>query len=619
MMFSKLKPVVSFSLLVAILLGCSPRVAKDGPSGADTAGVSGRQFDVILAHCFAPQGNGGNWASTLGWMSEEIHLRILEAEALQKSGKSVAIHLGCMVGGSSGSVAAATLSAVLENKNLLPGRSAQSPLSIAEASTAMRAIRFVAQAADLNPLELAVFYTQVARRESGKRIVGGINNILPSSKTDWWTGSSVDPKKMLVDFAGSIRLAATLTPEVLNKGIGAALKGNQLESYKKRGVKVANDLPNFAALDQVPEKQSGEGKILAEGFEEQSKFLGTFGDKFLRSQFGLGEYLSRYGADLSAKGGASKLKQTLDAQLGDGICTITMALIARNKGETEKIPDYKELSPVVFCNEATVLKIVGSPLYQSHVKANHMYASRFVLAAVPTLRGGIVPSIREPNMMVPLKSPLGSGDLEVKRFYSPRWDKEVNNGKLTFDLMDANKVRVGSEDVVPFVGVAGGFPDRRIAAWIGSYYLIDNIQVRLSKLAGEVKVTFGLFGRDNKRNAPAFHKSAVRDVFSKNPNIAASNLQDWLGFADSWCDTMGSALQSKYKATIGNVTLNWEVSKVPAAQKPGGASNQLVVKSINATRTQVGRHLPGVGAVFDPEVESDHVPKLASPNGCKEN
>jgi hypothetical protein len=618
MKFSKLKHVACLSVILSSVLGCTPHREQAGSQGSDAAAASGRQFDVLLAHCFAPQGNGGNWASTLGWMSEEIHLRIVEAEALQKSGRSVGIHLGCMVGGSSGSVAAATLSAVLENKNLLPGRTAQSPLSIAEATKAMRAIRFVAQAADLNPGELARFYIQVLLGEGQKKVHDAVDKVVPSNSKEWWTGSTVDPKRMLVDFAGSVRLAATLTPEILDKGIGAALKGSQLEGYTKHSVKLATELPNFPALNLVPDAQSSEGKILAAGFEEQSKFLKTSGDNFLRSQFGIGEYASRYLSDLSAKGGASKLKQTLDAQFGDGICTISMALIARSEQDTREIPDYKKLSPTVFCNEATIVKIVSSSLYQKHIKENHPYASRFVLAAVPTLRGGIVPSIREPNMMVPLKSPLGSGELEVRRFYNPKWDKDVN-GKLTFGLMDAKKVRIGSQDIVPHVGVAGGFPDRRIAAWIGSYYLMDNIQGRLSKLAGEVKVTFGLFGRDNKRNNPAFHKIAVKDVFSSSPDIGARNLQDWLGFADSWCDTMGGAMQSKYKAKIGNVTLNWEVSKVPAAQKPGGASNQLVVKSINATRTQVGKHLKGIGAVFDPEVGSDHVPHLVSPNGCKEN
>jgi hypothetical protein len=373
MKFSKLKHVACLSLILSSVLGCSPNREQDSSQGSDAAAASGRQFDVLLAHCFAPQGNGGNWASTLGWMSEEIHLRIVEAEALQKSGKSVGIHLGCMVGGSSGSVAAATLSAVLENKNLLPGRTAQSPLSIAEATKAMRALRFVAQAADLNPAELAVFYIQVLRRQGQKKVLDTVNKVVPSSSTEWWTGSTVDPKKMLVDFAGSVRLAATLTPEVLDKRIGAALKGNQLESYNKRGIKLATELPNFPALNQVPEKQSAEGKILAAGFEEQSKFLKTSGDNFLRSQFGIGEYLSRYGADLSANGGSSKLKQTLDAQFSDGICTISMVLIARSEQDTSTIPDYKELSPTVFCNEATVVKIVSSALYQNHVKENHPY------------------------------------------------------------------------------------------------------------------------------------------------------------------------------------------------------------------------------------------------------
>lgn len=59
---------------------------------------SDNQVDVLLAHCLAPQGNGGNWASLLGWISEEINLRVSEGKKLESEGKSVGIFLGCYSG-----------------------------------------------------------------------------------------------------------------------------------------------------------------------------------------------------------------------------------------------------------------------------------------------------------------------------------------------------------------------------------------------------------------------------------------------------------------------------------------------------------------------------------------
>ena len=82
---------------------------------------------------------------------------------------------------------------------------------------------------------------------------------------------------------------------------------------------------------------------------------------------------------------------------------------------------------------------------------------------------------------------------------------------------------------------------------------------------------------------------------------------------------MGDKLAAEYQTRIENITVDWEVSKLPAAQTPGGLSKLLVVKSINATRSQAGQGLQDRGILFDPDVSSPHVPKLTSPNTCREN
>jgi hypothetical protein len=297
-----------------------------------------------------------------------------------------------------------------------------------------------------------------------------------------------------------------------------------------------------------------------------------------------------------------------------------MASLLKSEAETSRQPRYEELSPVVFCSEATARAILSSKTYQQKIKDSAPYVTRFVVAVVPTMRGAIVPSIREPALMPPLSGQLAGadgGELEVTKFYSPKWDRQFR-GALTFQLFDARSVEAPpGMPVAPYLAVGGGFPDRRISAWMASLFFVHNIESKLRPLAGEVRTNFAIFGRANVRGATEFHKNAVQNVFSSGAS-GDNNLEDWLSFADAWCSTMVQDMQRSFKTRLDNVTLDWEVSKLPAAQTPGGASNLLLVKAINATRTQAGRHLAGLRVVFDPEVESHHVPTLATPHPCAE-
>jgi hypothetical protein len=613
---SKSSATLLLVTLFLVSLSCHPQ--QGSLPSQNKAPASTGTYDVIFAQCFAPQGNGGNWAATLAWVSETINLRILEADHERKNGKRVGLYLGCMTGGSSGSVVTATLSAILSNKSLLPGKTSQSVLTIDEARVVSRAVRFVAQSADYNLRELVRFFGHAALRQADKTFREKAAEIFGAEAPKWWDGGlgTVSPKMMLVDFATSLHLAATMNRELLDRTISSALKDRELQVYRNRGVTMAADLPQFAGLPDVPRASTDEGGDFASAFSKQGAFLQRAADDFVSKQFAFGEYASRHARDLGPRGGDYKLKRTLDAPMADGFCSITMASLQSLKQETVAQPEYGTLSPVVFCSESTIKVLLASDVYRSYVKAKNPYVSRFVLAVVPSTRGAIVPSIREPELMDRLISPLSGGELEVTTFYSPEWDHK-QNGQHTFQLMSAAPNNADGQDGVVGLAVAGGFPDRRIAAWIPSLFLIEAFESKLKPLAPDVRMSFALFGRNNVRSFQEFHKNAVRSVFSA-PDKAESNLKDWLAFSDAWCDTMASRITAVPKSRVDNVTLDWEVSRLPAAQQPGGASNLLVVKSINATRTQAGRHLPMLGVVFDPEVDSSHVPNLTQPHGCKE-
>jgi hypothetical protein len=615
--------IVCFNSIMVVLAASALSSCKVNAPATTTEATSTTNYDVILAHCFSPQGNGGNWASLLGWVSEEINLRVSEAKVLEAQGKKVGIYLGCMTGGSSGSVSTATLSALLSNNQLFPGKNAQSLFSAEEAEILVRAVRYVALSSDLNFGELAKFFGQAFRTAAmayidANKYVRKFEDWRGDSSPRWWTGAAVDAGPILIDFSTSLHLAATMTNDLLNEPIEEVLSGAELDLYRRENLRRITDFPKFKTIESMPREDSDQGKIMASAFAKQAKAIGVRADKFVAKQFQLGDYFSRHRVNLGPGEGDYLLKKTIEMPLSDGFCSIIMGRLSEDAASLKVTPHYKTLSPIAFCNEKTIQKIINSPLYRSQIEQSHPFASRFIYAVVPNIRGAIKPSIREPNMMRPLISPFGSGDLEVSKFYSPQWDLK-KNGSITFELMDARSLTLEGKSVTPYLGVAGGFPDRRVTAWPASYFFVEVLNQSLKSMAPEVKTSFGMYGRENLKNSEAFHKVVVRSVFSETSAEGAESAKDWSEFIDSWCTTMGDSLVKNFNTKIENITVDWEVSKLPAAQTPGGLSKLLVTKSINATRSQAGSHLPDRAIVFDPAVSSPHVPKLAAPNTCREN
>ncbi|MBM3382673.1 MAG: hypothetical protein FJY29_09570 [Betaproteobacteria bacterium] len=581
-----------------------------------------KSYDVVFAQCLAPQGNGGNYAATLTWVGEQIHVRIAEAKSLAQKGKRVGIYVGCMLGGSSGSVTAAVLSAILSNKNLLPSKTSQDILSIDEATLIANSMRYVAFSVDLNLHELVrffgqAFWTQGSNFINQNALKPLISNLFGNDTPHWWKGATVDASKVLVDFAATIHLASTLTPQLVNKTISSAIANAELKAYRERGVRYVHELPEFESLKEIEATTSQSHEELSIGLHKQTQFIGQAADHFVAKQFSLSDYARRHLVDLGPNGGNYKLKKTIDASLATGICTITMAALVRSKEALQNQPMYRNLNPVVFCSKQTIDRILASALYRKHIAEGHPFATRFILAAVPTIRGGIAPSIREPNLMTPLRSRLANDELEVSEFYYPTMDKELN-GSFTFTPMNARQVKKGTNEFVPHLGVAGGFPDRRITAWIASYFLVDAVTGHLAAKSAEVRTTLSLLGRANLRSAPAFHKNAVKNVFSASATDGDQNLADWMNFADSFCETMGSHIEKRLNGKIENVTVDWDVTKLPAAQKPGGASKLLVVRTINATRTQTHSSEKNTKLVFDPLIKTERGSRQFQPNPCKE-
>ena len=100
--------------VITVLVTCLPLA---GPAR------SGSVTDKVFVQCAVVQGNGYNWASTLGWLAAQVELVALRARAFEASepARRAAIDLSCFVGSSSGGFVAAVMDNLLSNGSVRDG------------------------------------------------------------------------------------------------------------------------------------------------------------------------------------------------------------------------------------------------------------------------------------------------------------------------------------------------------------------------------------------------------------------------------------------------------------------------------------------------------------------
>ena len=209
-------------ILITVIAGSCKTLSPSSEAKYQTQ----QKYDYIISQCLVPQGNGGNWASTLGWMSATLEQRHQEGLKLTNKGQKVGFFLGCMAGGSSGSVATVLYMNLLTNSNLVPSSEVSEILNLEELENVYRALRFISISADLNQFELLNFYRQFIVENIKGFASGSLSNsqtlknisrnILGNTNPSWWNGQVVDADQMLVDFLVMVKLASTIKIEHVN-------------------------------------------------------------------------------------------------------------------------------------------------------------------------------------------------------------------------------------------------------------------------------------------------------------------------------------------------------------------------------------------------------------------
>lgn len=548
---------------------------------------------LVLIQCLVTQGNGGNWGGTLAWMSETIRVRSEEARQIQtQTGQPVQMFLDCAAGGSSGSVATQVYGALLHNDSLLPGHKENRLFSVNEADRIADALRWIGFSADLSIFE----YTNTLRQVIGEGIEGKVTGTLGrveelrdfvrkalgNKNPTWWNNQTVEAEQVLVDFIVMVRFAGTMTPELLGK-LSPADVISQLDPSKNRLV----DVPVYNSLAEVP-RAEGEVKNIDAALAKRTALINSESDAFIAKPFGPGVYKARYLSGVY-ENAPTLLKQVAEAPMPQGFCTITMAMIAATEQDIplDKAPDYSQLHPTVFCNRSTIDKILGQPQFREDLQAESPQLKRYLFLAAKNIRTALAMSIREPNMMQEFKGSIGNSRVEADAL---------------FDSMTSDRASPTLKPGAGMgIGIAGGWPDRRITAWPMTYYALA-IAEKWQAQGYQVKGYVSKFGKPDNRSKDKFDTTAIRTVFSPDAKTGEKYVQEWFQWQDQYCDLFAPRL-----AAAGfldeTVAFNWDIGSIPAAQS--GNSRRLVYKGINAVRLQAKETVRRVS--FDPTVDSDSI------------
>lgn len=408
----------------------------------------------IFVNCMAAQGNGFNWGSTLGWLSEIVRQSADKASTYERrnTGERAYIDLQCFAGASSSSFTNALFAQLLDNRHLVNKKhtiAGRRVLTAKQARKVADALHFMSLATDFNTIET----TRILKSTAASHIGFHDRNQQNSLNLNLWKRRAGD----------------TFVIDLFTKRIVAAryLELNEKERALIKSLK-------FASLDRM--------KRLA---EQDAKDLKS---KFVRNMVAARDAIDKYITK-------DRKKAFLASKLSDHMC-INVFLLHANK-QTTKPFRYKDFRLAYLCNQATYEKLRKSKTFARILKSSSIMKDKIILASTKSWKTAVNMSMREPGLLDELSGRLNEdhmGIMKASRFVQGR-----------FQALDTN-----SEFLV-----MGGFPGARMQAW--AVTALAQEQMQAYKSAGyESEARLSTFGKiDQRSEIISFDARTITEYFSE--------------------------------------------------------------------------------------------------------
>lgn len=197
-------------------------------------------FNKVYVQCAVAQGNGFNWASTVGWLAAEVGQLANAAKDYNDTHAGQAgVDVSCFTGSSSSGFTAALLNHLLNNPNLISeGNSTEHRILTAnEAFQVSQALYYLALSMDFNMKETTIMLGSAIAARLGATQESGQHNI----DFNFWGASSAVPTVKQY-FAKWITAADLYHPDWANNGknISSFVK-QQVRGKTPKDLAIGND------------------------------------------------------------------------------------------------------------------------------------------------------------------------------------------------------------------------------------------------------------------------------------------------------------------------------------------------------------------------------------------
>jgi hypothetical protein len=321
------------------------------------------QVDRIFVQCVVMQGNGYNWAATLGWLSGQVELAVTRAGAWEarNPGLRAGIDLRCATGSSSGAPVAAVLDALLANPSLTtPGDPWQ---TVEEARDVARALMFLALSTNFDG-------------EYRRLIASGVGA---------WLG--------LLD-RGSNALNGRYW-----RGVSTAAVNSRIFGIWVRAARAYQpDWPETVGMEALPFSPVRPRDAGQSGLDPAARRMERTA-----------------GRARAIVDGALEEAAPLAGPIGYGICSTALTVAAGPRPPF----DYDDLRLIAICNPATVGALDTNRHLLRWLAASDQVAFRLALATASDWPALLNVTLREPELMTPLSGRLAMKPIDLGAIRTP--------------------------------------------------------------------------------------------------------------------------------------------------------------------------------------------------------
>lgn len=501
-----------------------PFVTAPPAASAGTASLPPDGPDRVFVQCHVVQGNGYNWASTIGWLAGQVDLAARRAATWEAAhpGRRAAVDLGCMTGSSSGGATASLLDHLLANPSLVAPKSAgpsggERLLTVREAREVARALIFLAMSGDFKGEMFGLGLTAVGAT------FGWVDRASRGAPDAVWWRAKSTPERSRRLFGRWINAAYRYQPAWFEEASGG--DPYALAAFAARP----------AALETDGERLAGADGRMQAFSREARRIVYQRGDG----------------------------RSWDEVPVSDGFCVTALAVPLLGEGPPL---DLDKLRLFLTCNARTREALAAPDGLAPWLAPYEKTRERLVLASADGWGSLLNATTREPDLITPLSGRLLKPPIGLDRLAAWR------DGTIRAVTLDGNWL------------VLGGFAEPRLQAW-GALALAQRRAGHWRAQGVEATALLALFGRTEDRSDPtdSFAQRAIVQYFSAadDEDGAGEALADFYAWQDEFCEAAsgaGELLQVDY------YRMDWNLSGTPAAMS--GRSRELAALGFNLTRLQ---------------------------------